>query len=146
MEPIVEQLAVWIETAIDGRQDPDGTLTLRAVRPELLDWENDTYRHGDVVLVLESIETQSKTNTSRTELATWTLHGVVKKQTAGTAADTVLARMAETIRRLVLAGYAGGQALLIDCGKVVFRDIEGGVTAGVTVTVKYQTDVDDGYR
>ena len=165
MEPIVEQIAQWIETAIDGLQDPDGTLTLRAVRPKLLEWEVSNYLHGDVIIEASgSVDPQetgegakrAKTNESRTEVSWWLLHGVIKKLPDNTAADTMLARMSETVRRLMLAGNvatagnSGGHAcdnlaMHIDCPDWAYGIIDGAVVAEVRVEVRYQTALADGY-
>lgn len=150
-EPIIEQIAVAIETAIDGVQDPDASLTLRAVRPKILDWEASDFRHGDVIIELVDIGTQSKTTVeSREELGTWKLYGIVTTLPADTAADTVLARMAETVRRSLLAENDDGQAfsgiaLNVDCPDVNYSIMAGGVVAEVTVQVTYKTALADGY-
>lgn len=150
-EPIVEQIAQWINDAIDAQADPDATLTLRAVRPKVLDWDVSNFKHGDVIIESIDGKTVQKTATvSRTELASWALHGLIRSLPADTAADTMLARMAETIRRLLLAGNVSGQAcgglaLHIDCPAAAYGIIEGGVVAEVTVTVLYMTALADGY-
>lgn len=151
-EPVIEQITDWINDALDGQQDPDATLTLRSVRPVVLEPDDRNFRHGDVVIEITDIKTQQKTaSDSRTELASWILHGVIRELPASTAADTMLARMGETIRRLLLAGLAGGQAcgglaLDIDCPETSYELIEGGVVVRVTVAVRYMTALKDGYE
>lgn len=151
MEAIVERIAVWIEEAIDGVQDPGATLTLRAVRPKILDWQASDFKHGDVIMELIDGGTLDKTISSRTELAEWRLYGIITILPADTAADTVLSRMAETIRRTLLSGNkrgqaCGGLALNIDCPETTYSIMAGGVVAEVTAQVKYVTDLADGYK
>lgn len=150
-EPIIEQIAAAIETAIDGVQDPDATLTMRAVRPTILDWQAEDYKHGDVIIELIELGTQGQTTVeSRDEQGTWKLYGIIRTLPANTAADTVLARMAETIRRTLLAlnvsGQAcGGLAVHIECPEVIYSIMTGGVVAEVSVQVEFETALADGY-
>jgi len=151
VEPIIEKIAVWIEEAIDGVKDPDATLTLRAVRPKILDWQASDFKHGDVIIELVSVGTLSKTTSSRTEVAEWRLYGIVTTLPANTKADTVLSRMAETIRRVLLNGNkrgqaCGGLALNLDCPDVTYSIMAGGVVAEVTCQVTYITNIADGYK
>lgn len=151
MEPVVEKIAVWIEEEIEGVQDPGKTLTLRAIRPKILDWEASNFKHGDVIIELIDVGTESKTTTSRTELAEWRLYGIITILPADTAADTVLSCMAETIRKILLSGNkrgqaCGGLALNIDCPDVTYSIMSGGVVAEVTCQIKYVTDLADGYK
>jgi len=150
-EPIVEKIAEWIEGEIDGMQDPDATLTLRAIRPKILDWQASDFKHGDVVIEFVDGGTISKTTSSRDELAEWKLYGIITTLPANTSADTVLSRMAETIRRTLLSGNkrgqaCGGLALNIDCPEVNYSIMSGGVVAEVTCQVTYVTAVSDGYK
>ena len=150
-EPIIEQIAAAIATAIDNKQDPDATFTTNAVRPKIVDWELTHYAHADVIIELISFATQSKTTVeSRTELATFKLYGIVRDLPADTAADTVVARMAETIRREMFGLNASGQAisgkaLNVDCPAFDYSEMPGGLVAEVTVQVSYQTALADGY-
>ena len=149
-ETIHEQIAQWITAAIDGQADPGGTITLRAVRPKILDWSVEDFVHGDVIIEAADIKTQSKTSRTRTELGTWGLYGVIRRLPADTAADTVMSRMIETIRRLLMAGNSagracGGLAYNIDCSEGTFDVMTGGVIAFVTAAVLYPTNVFDGY-
>lgn len=151
MEAIIEKIAVWIEEAIDGVQDPGATLTLRAVRPKILDWQAMDFKHSDVIMELINGGTLSKTTSSRKELAEWKLYGIITTLPEDTAADTVLSRMAETIRKTLLRGNkrgqaCGGLALNIDCPEVTYSIMPGGVAAEVTVQVTYITDLADGYK
>jgi len=150
-EPIVEKIAEWIEGEIDGVQDPDATLTLKAVRPKILDWQASDFKHGDVIMELVDEGTLSKTTSSRKEQAEWRLYGIIKKLPANTSADTVLSRMAETIRRTLLSGNkrgraCGGLALNIDCPEVNYSIMIGGLVAEVTVQITFITAVSDGYK
>ena len=150
-ETVHEQIAQWIANALDGKQDPDATLTLRAVRPKVLDWDVEDFQHGDVVIEAESITTESRTTTkSRTESAEWNLYGIIRTLPADTVADTVVSRLIETIRRILLAGNAlgracGGLALRIDCPSAGFEIFAAGLIAHVKVNVLYQTALADGY-
>ncbi|MBA7613750.1 hypothetical protein ES703_21006 [subsurface metagenome] len=151
-EPIIEQIAAAIETAIDGKQDPDTTLTLRAVRPKILDWITADFKHGDVVIEARTSATQEeeKTTSSRLELGSWMLYGIITTLPADTAADTMLHRMAETIRRILLAEndedqVFSGLAFDIECPLVNYEVMSGGVVAEVTVQVRYDTALADGY-
>lgn len=151
MEAIVEKIGVWIEGAIDGVQDHGATLTLRAVRPKILDWQAQDFKHGDVIIELVDGGTISKTTSSRDELAEWRLYGIITTLPANTAADTVLSRMAETIRKALLSGNkrgraCGGLAKNIDCPEVNYSIMSGGVVAEVTCQVTYVTDLADGYK
>lgn len=151
MEAIVEKIAEWIEEELNGVQDPGATLTLRTVRPKILDWQASDFKHGDVIIELIDGGTLSKTTSSRTELAEWRLYGIITTLPANTAADTVLSRMAETIRKVLLSGNqrgqaCGGLALNIDCPEVTYSIMSGGVVAEVTAQVKYVTALADGYK
>lgn len=149
-EPIIEQIAAWISNALNGVSDPDGTLTLKAVRPTILDWSELQLNHGDVIIEIGSIETVSRTASSRMEEAVFRLNGIIRSLPASTRADTVLLRMSETIRRTILAGNTlgtacGGIANNIDCPSIDYEPIEGGVAAIVICRVKYMTNYKDGY-
>jgi len=150
-EPIVEQISDWINDAIQGVQDPDKTLTLKAVRPTILDWDVGNYAHGDVIIEISSVDTEKKSTTgSRYETGIWSLYGIITTLPANTAVDTVLSRMAETIRRTLLAGNAGGQAcgglaLGIDCPEVNYAAGPGCAVVEVGVAVDYPTGLYDGY-
>lgn len=151
MESVVERIGIWIEGALDGVQDPGKTLTLNPVRPKILDWQAEDFKHGDVILELVDGGTLEKTTSSRKELAEWKLYGIITTLPANTAADTVLSRMAETIRREVLSGNkrgqaCGGLALNIDCPETIYSIMKGGIVAEVTVQVTYMTDLADGYK
>lgn len=149
-EPIIEQIAEWISTALDSKSDPDGTITLRSVRPKILNWDDSALVHGDVIIELGQVETQSITNSSRFEKGTFLLHGMVSQLPADTKADTVLARMAETIRKEILEGNndanpLGGLAISINCPEVLFLPVDGGVKVVVTCEVLYSTNIYDGF-
>ena len=150
-EPIVERIAEWIDGSIDGVQDPGATLTLRSVRPKILDWQAQDFKHGDVIMEIIDGGTLNKTTSSRKEQAEWRLYGIIKKLPANTAADTVLSRMAETVRRTLLSGNkrgqaCGGLALNIDCPRANYSIMAGGIVAEVTCQVTYVTALADGYK
>jgi hypothetical protein len=150
-EPIIEQIAQWINDTLDGVSDPDATLTLRSVRPKVLDWSEDDFRHGDLIIEIISIKTLARTTVdSRTELALFHLSGIIRDLPANTATDTVLARLIETIRRTLLAGNTLGRAcdglaLNVECPETIFWLIKGGLVGEVSCEVKYQTALKDGY-
>ena len=150
-ETIHEQISQWIAAALDGKQDPDATLTLKAIRPKVLDWGVEDFKHGDVVIEAGPLTTESRTTVqSRTEMGEWTCYGIIRTLPPDTVADTVISRMIETIRRLLLAGNAsgracGGAAVRIDCPAASFEICTGGLIAGVTVNVLYRTALLDGY-
>jgi len=150
-ETIHEQIALWIAAALNGKKDPDATLTLKAIRPKVLDWNVDDFNHGDVVIEAGPIKTVSTTTReSRTEEAIWTCYGIIRTLPAETAADTMISRMIETQRRILLAGNSGGQAcggvaVRIDCPSASFGICAGGLIAEVTVNVLYRTALLDGY-
>ena len=151
MEAIVERIAEWIEGELNGVQDPGKTLTLRAIRPKILNWLEEDFKHGDVIMEIIDVVTLSKTTTSRTELAEWGIYGIITTLPADTAADTVLSRMAETIRKVLLSGNkrgqaCGGLALNIDCPETTYSIMLGGVVAEVTAQIKYVTALADGYK
>lgn len=150
-EPIVERIADWIEGTINGVQDPGATLTLNAVRPKILDWEASDFKHGDVIMEIINAGTLSKTTSSRTELAEWRLYGIITTLPDNTAADTMLSRIAETIRKTLLSGNirgqaCGGLALNIDCPGVNYSIMIGGIVAEITVQVTFVTAIADGYK
>jgi len=150
-EPIIEQIADWINDTLDGKSDPAGTLTMRSVRPTILDWEASDFAHGNVIIELGPVVTVSRTTVeSRTEKAIFKLYGIIRTLPEDTKADTILARMAETIRRTMLAGNANGQAmsglaLKIDCPNFDPGIFDGGILAEITAEVLYQTTLKDGY-
>jgi len=151
MEALVERIAVWIAETIDGIKDPGATLTLKAVRPKILDWQASDFNHGDVIMEIVDGGTLSKTTSTREELAEWRLYGIIKTLPANTAADTVLSRMAETIRKALLAGNkrgqaCGGLALNLDTPETTYSIMSGGVVAEVTCQVRYVTDLADGFK
>jgi hypothetical protein len=151
-EAIIEQIAVWIKDALDGVQDPDGTITLRSIRPKIINWQELQLDHGDCIIEIASIENVAQTTVeSKFKTAMFRLNGIITELPADTAADTVLFRMCETIRRTVLAGYSerpkfGGLSVLnISCPSIDFEPIEGGLAVIVNCKVEYSTDLFDGY-
>jgi hypothetical protein len=137
------RIADWIAAALDGQEDPDETLTLRIVRPGINDHGDSHFLHADVFLC--GIEERVKTETTgpyRFATAIFKLYGVIRSLPELTAVDTMLSRIAETIRRLILAGNSGGRAcdglaLNIDCPTVDFLPGKGFEAAEVIVKVKY---------
>lgn len=149
-EPIIEQIAEWIRVTLDGVSDPDGTITLRAIRPNILDWEESQMSHNDIVIEMVGLNTQEYTTESRTEEAVFRLEGIIRQLPTDTKADTVLARMTETVRKVIMAGNDGvqtlnGLALSIDCPEIVWGIIDGGVCTIVSCKVQYITNIYDGY-
>lgn len=149
-EPIIEQLTAWIATALDGKQDPDLTLTLKSVRPGMEEWDLTSFSHGDCIIEVDTVETADRTSTTRQEKGTWKIYGIVTTLPSSTGLDTVMSRMAETIRRSLLAGNndttpgkaCGGLAQTINCPHVIYSP---GPMVIVTTEVEYWTDYKDGY-
>jgi len=153
-EPILEQIAQWIASAVDGVSDDTGTVSLNVVRSTMIDWELPQFRHGDVLLELESMDedTEHGSLDARVEIATWAIYGIVVTLPDDTAADTILARTSETIRRALLAGNTAGNqacdglAIQIDCPSTQYARAPGMALAVVTCKVMYQTRILDPYQ
>jgi hypothetical protein len=151
MEAIIERIAVCITDAIDGASDPDATFTLNVIRPKILDWQEEEFKHGDVIVELIEGGTTGKTSSSRQEVAEWSLYCIVRTLPADTVADVILCRFSETIRKKLLScnkkGKAfGGLALEIDCPRWLYYNIPGGIVVETTVQVTYYTDLKNGYK
>lgn len=152
-EPILEQIAQWIESAVDGVTDDTATVSLNVVRSTMIDWELPQFKHGDVLLELESVDPDEEDSSldARVEIATWALYGIVVTLPTGTAADTILTRTSETIRKTLLAGNVAGQracnnlAVQIDCPSTQYARAPGMALAVVTCQVKYETRINDPY-
>lgn len=137
------RIAAWVADALEDVQDPDESLTLRVIRPTIVDWEESHYANGDVILVGidENIDTETTTPT-RLSTALLKLYGIIRVVPDRMSADTMLSRMAETIRRTLLAGNSrsracDGIALNIDCPRTAFANSEGLIASIVDVEVKY---------
>ncbi len=146
-EPIIEQIADWINDAIDGKQDPDLTLTLASVRPGMEQWDDTSFAHGDCVIENDSLATVGFTSETREERATFKVYGFIVTLPSAVGLDTVMSRMSETIRRNLLAGNSagracGGIATHINCPSVVYAP---GPMVIVTVDVDYDTSYTDGF-
>jgi hypothetical protein len=136
-------VADWLARNLDRVADPAASLTLNVVRPGIIDVGGSHFAHGDVFII--GIEEKMKTETtvpSRLATALLKLYGVVRELPVDTAADTVLSRMAETIRRTVLAGNVAGKAcddkaLNIDCPAVRYAPGPGCQITVVDVMVRY---------
>jgi len=152
VETVHEKIALWLEAALDGGRDPDETFTLRAVRPKILDWTEEDFQHADVIIEAGPIKTTDTTTAdSRGELGEWLCSGIIRELPEDTAADTVVSRMIETIRRLLLAANVqgtacAGKAKKIDCPEAFFETFSGGLIAQVLVKVDYRTARHDGYE
>jgi hypothetical protein len=140
---IAARIADWIAEAVDGSSDPDGTLTLNIVEPEIIDFAENHFDNYNVFLI--AVDEDVKTETirpSRLATALIRLSAVMTSLPAGAAAGTVLARVAETIRRAVLAGNSRGRAcnglaLNLDCPMTKFAPGPGCEFAVVDCFVKY---------
>lgn len=142
MEKVIEQISEWIKEEINGLQDPDGILTLRAVRPKIVDWEVSNFKHGDVVMELGNIEPYDVTTTSRLQLGLWKLYGIITMLPANTTADDMLGLMSELIRSKLLSGNkhgraCGGLALNISCPDTSYGSMSGGVVTEMTVNIRF---------
>jgi len=150
-EPIIEQIAVWISDALDGKSDPDGTITLRSVRSSILNVTELQLIHGDVLIELAGKKTKSTDMSSfRTETGTFTVAGFVSNIPDDSFADTYLIRVAETICKFLMAGNTDAQPLnglaeSIDCPEYILMNSVGGVDVIVTCNVTYSTNIYNGF-
>lgn len=142
MEKIVEQISEWIVAELNGLQDPDQLLTLRMVRPKIVDWQVTDFKHGDVVMELGNIEPYEVTSSSRMWLGEWKLYGIITTLPTGTDADDMLDLMSELIRSKLLSGNKRGRAceglaLNISCPDVNYGSMAGGVVTEMTVNIRF---------
>lgn len=133
----------WLGNLLDGVADPGATLMLNVVRPGIIDPDESRIADSDVFIVGidQQIKTES-TRPSRLATALLRLYGIVRELPADTAADTVLSRLTETIRRTILAGNVRGKAcdglaLNLDCPVVGIAPAPGCSMTIVDVMVKY---------
>jgi len=149
-EPIVEQISQWIQSNLDGVQDPDTTLTINAERPKISGWNVTDYADSDVVIVILTTRTTELSSDSRQETGVWRLYGIIDQDSDSTELDTKMARLSETIRRTLIGGNSngkacGGIATYIDAPDVDYSIAEGCAVVIVTCEVDYWTDGLDGY-
>ena len=142
MEKVVEQISEWIEEEINGLQDPDATLTLRVVRPKIVDWQVTDFKHGDVIMEFVNVEPYEITSSSRMWLGEWKLYGILTTLPAGKDADDILDLMSEMIRSKLLSGNrhgraCGGLALNISCPDTSYGSMAGGVVTEMTVNIRF---------
>ena len=142
MEQIVQDISEWIEVALNGLQDPDKLLTLRVVRPKIVDWQVTDFKHGDVVMELGNIEPYEITSSSRMWLGEWKLYGILTTLPTGKNADDMLDLMSELIRSKLLSGNKRGRAceglaLNISCPDVNYGSMSGGVVTELTVNIRF---------
>jgi len=136
-------IADWIARALDGGQDPAGSLTLRVVRPGINDYAEPHFLNADVFIcgIKDRLISQT-TEPQRICSAIFKLYGIIRSLPGGMAADTALSRITETIRRLILAGNnkspaCDGLAVNIDCPAVRFLPGAGFEAAEVTTIAMY---------
>ena len=138
-------------TAIDGVSDPDGTITLRALRSKILNVAELELVHGDALIEYAGKETISMDMSSfRTEKGTFNITGFVSSIPDGLYADTYLIAVAETICKYLMAANEDdkpldGLALSVDCPKYVLMDSVGGVDVIVTCEIEYSTNIYNGF-
>lgn len=142
MEKIVEQISEWIKEEIAGLQDPDGILTLRVVRPKIVDWQVSDFKHGDVVMEFGNKEPYDVTTTSRLWLGEWKLYGIITTVPDNSDADDMLDLMSELIQSKLLGGNkhgraCGGLALNISCPDTNYGSMTGGVVTEMTVNIRF---------
>ena len=142
MEQVVKQISEWIEEEINGLQDPDATLTLRVVRPKIVDWQVTDFKHGDVIMEYGNKEPYDVTTSSRLWLGEWKLYGIITTLPDNTDADDMLDLMSELIQSKLLSGNKNGRAcqglaLNISCPDVNYGSMAGGVVTELTVNVRF---------
>lgn len=142
MAKVIDQISEWIKEEIDGLQDPGATLTLRVVRPKIVDWQVSDFKHGDVVMEFGNREPYDVTTSSRIWLGEWKLYGILTTLPTGKTADDMLDLMSELIQSKLLSGNkhgraCGGLALLISCPDVNYGSMAGGVVTEMTVNVRF---------
>ena len=142
MEKIIDQISDWIAEEIDGLQDPDATLTLRVVRPKIVDWQVSDFKQGDVIMEFGNREPYDITTSSRLWLGEWKLYGILKTLPANRNADDLLDLMSELIQNKLLSGNkhgraCGGLALLISCPDTNYGSMAGGVVTEMIVNVRF---------
>jgi len=142
VEKIIDQISDWIAEEIDGLQDPDATLTLRVVRPKIVDWQVSDFKQGDVIMEFGNREPYDITTSSRLWLGEWKLYGILKTLPANRNADDLLDLMSELIQNKLLSGNkhgraCGGLALLISCPDTNYGSMAGGVVTEMIVNVRF---------
>jgi hypothetical protein len=142
VEQIVQQLSEWIEAELNGLQDPGALLTLRVVRPKIVDWQVSDFKHGDVVMEFGNIEPYLVTDSSRMWLGEWKLYGILTTLPAGKDADDMLDLMSELILSKLLDGNRNGRAceglaVNISCPDANYGSMSGGVVTELTVNIRY---------
>ena len=142
MEQIIKQISEWIEEEINGLRDPDGILTLRVVRPKVVDWQVSNFKHGDVIIEFGNKEPYDVTTTSRMWLGEWKLYGIITTLPDNTDADDMLDLMSELIQSKLLSGNkhgraCGGLALNISCPDISYGSMTGGVVTEMTVNIRF---------
>jgi len=137
-------IVAWIADAINGARDPDETITLNVIQPTILDAFENHFDNGNVFVIGESDNMEAvTTEPNRIIEALIKVFGIVTK--ANLPAQTLLNRINETIRRILLAGNekgraCGGLALNIDCKKSDFHSLPGMAVSELDVRVKYFWD------
>jgi hypothetical protein len=149
MESIHEQIAQWLAAALDGQSDPDGIITLRAVRPKILDWTVEDFKHGDCIILADRIkikgdgyETIETLYGSRSQIGTWWIQVVIRQLPEDISGDAYINKVMEMVQSILLAGNSGGRAcnglaLNIDCPEMNFEMCIGGLIAEIIVNIEY---------
>jgi len=146
VEKIVEQISDWIAEEIDGLKEPvgwaGGILTLRVVRPKIVDWQVSDFKHGDVIIEFGNREPYDITTSSRLWLGEWKLYGIITTVPDNKNADDLLDLMSELIQSKLLSGNrhgraCGGLALNISCPDISYGSMAGGVVTEMTVNVRF---------
>jgi hypothetical protein len=142
MEQIVQQISDWIEAELNGLQDPDELLTLRVVRPKIVDWQVSDFKDADVIMEFVNVEPYLVTDSSRLWLGEWKLYGILTTLPAGKDADDMLDLMSELIISKLLGGNKYGRAceglaVNISCPDTSYGSMAGGVVTEMIVNVRF---------
>ncbi len=137
------RIADWIAAALDSKTIEGTDLLIRIIRPVINDFAESQFNHADVFLcgIKEKIEVET-TTPSRIDKALFRVYAVLRAVPISETADTMLNRISETIRKLLLAGNIGGAAcdglaMSIDCPYVKYLPGDGCQVAAVDVIVEY---------
>lgn len=137
------RIADWIATALDSQAVEETGLSLKIVRPGINDYSESHFNNADVFLcgIEEKMESITATP-SRLYKALFRVYAVLRNVPVSVTADTMLNRITETIRKLLLAGNIGGTAcdglaMSIDCPKYTYLPGDGCQVTAVDVVVDY---------
>lgn len=140
---VLGRIADWIARALDGKAVEGTDLSLNIIRPGINDYAESQYNNADVFLcgIEEKIEDITATP-SRLYKALFRVYAVLRAVPLSETADTMLNRISETMRKLLLAGNSDGTAcdglaMSIDCPRYEYLPGEGCQVSAVDVVVEY---------